>query len=122
MPNAVIRGEADLGITYIKYVKQYKGPIAYAPMDKYLSEPSYVSLSGKAANVNAGKLYIDYVCSAEGQKFVAEDGEFVFYPGVYPPIKGAEKIAPNSTFTESPSADELKKITAEFRKIFYSKG
>jgi iron(III) transport system substrate-binding protein len=122
VPNAVIRGEADVGITYIKYVKQYKGPIAYAPMDKYLSEPSYVSLSGKAANVNAGKLYIDYVCSAEGQKFVAEDGEFVFYPGVYPPIKDAEKIAPNSTFTESPSADELKKITAEFRKIFYPKG
>ncbi len=121
VPNAVIRGEADLGITYIKYVKQYKGPIAYAPMDKYLSEPSYVSLSGKAPNVNAGKLYIDYVCSAEGQKFVAEDGEFVFYPGVYPPIKDAEKIGPNSTFTESPSADELKRITAEFRKIFFPK-
>jgi ABC-type Fe3+ transport system substrate-binding protein len=66
-------------------------------------------------------LYIDYVCSAEGQKFIAEDGEFVFYPGVYPPIKDAEKIAPNATFTESPSADELKKITAEFRKIFFPK-
>jgi hypothetical protein len=52
---------------------------------------------------------------------VAEDGEFVFYPGVYPPIKDAEKIAPNATFTESPSADELKKIIAEFRKIFFPK-
>jgi iron(III) transport system substrate-binding protein len=121
VPNAVIRGEADLGITYIKYVKQYKGPIGYAPMDKYLTEPSYVSLSGKASNASAGKLYIDYVCSAEGQKFVADDGEFVFYPGVYPPIKDAQKIAANSTFTESPSADELVRITAEFRKIFFPK-
>jgi ABC-type Fe3+ transport system substrate-binding protein len=121
VPNQVIRGEADAGITYIKYVKQYKGPIAYAPMEKYLSEPSYVSLSGKASNVNAGKLYIDYVCSAEGQKFIAEDGEFVFYPGIYPPIKDAEKIVQNTIFTENPSADELKRIGLEFRKIFYSK-
>ena len=121
VPNLVIRGEADLGITYIKYVKQFKGPLAYAPMDKYLSEPSYVSLSGKAANANAGKLYIDYVCSAEGQRFVASDGEFVFFPGVYPPIKDAEKIAPNTIFTENPGADELKKLNDEFRKIFYPK-
>ncbi len=121
VPNAIIRGEADAGITYIKYIKQYKGPIAYAPMDKYLTEASYLSLSGKAANPNAGKLYIDYLCSAEGQKIMANDGEFVFYPGIFPPIKDAEKIAPNTIFTESPSPDELKKIIAEFRKIFFSK-
>ena len=121
VPNQVIRGEADLGITYIKYVQQYKGPIAYAPMEKYLSEPSYVSLSGKAANVTAGKLYIDYLCSAEGQKFMAEDGEFVFYPGVYPPIKDAAKIAPNTIFTENPTVDELKSLNSEFRNIFYPK-
>lgn len=121
VPSQVIRGETDLGITYIKYVKQFKGPLAYAPMDKYLSEPSYISLGGKAANANAGKLYIDYVCSAEGQKFMALDGEFVFFPGIYPPIKDAEKIAPNTIFTENPGADELKKLNEEFRRIFYPK-
>jgi iron(III) transport system substrate-binding protein len=121
VPSQVIRGETDLGITYIKYVKQFKGPLAYAPMDKYLSEPSYVSLGGKAVNTNAGKLYIEYVCSAEGQKFMAEDGEFVFAPGVYPPIKDAEKIAPNMIFTENPTAEELKKLNGELRKIFYLK-
>jgi iron(III) transport system substrate-binding protein len=121
VPSQVVRGEADLGITYIKYVKQFKGPLAYAPMDKYLTEPSYISLSGKAANGNAGRLYIDYVCSAEGQKLIAEDGEFVFYPGIYPPIKDAEKVAPNTIFTENPSADELQKLNDELRKIFYPK-
>ena len=121
VPTQVIRGETDLGITYIKYVKQFKGPLAYAPMDKYLSEPSYVSLNAKAVNSNAGRLYIDYVCSAEGQKLMAEDGEFVFAPGIYPPIKDAEKIAPNTIFTENPSTDELKKLNGEFRKIFYPK-
>jgi ABC-type Fe3+ transport system substrate-binding protein len=97
VPSQVIRSETDLGITYIKYVKQFKGPLAYAPMDKYLSEPSYISLGGKAANANAGKLYIDYVCLAEGQKFMALDGEFVFFPGIYPPIKDAEKSRTRSS-------------------------
>ncbi len=120
VPTVVIRGEALVGITYIKYVKQYKGPIAYVLMDKFISEPSYVSLDGKAPDPEAGKLYIDYVCSAEGQKTVAGDGEFVFYPGIYPPIKDAEKVAPNMIFTDNPSAEEFKKLTAEFQKIFFS--
>ncbi len=118
--NVVIRGEAQVGITYIKYVRQYKGPIAYVLMDKFISEPSYVSLSGKAPDPEAGKLYMDYLCSAEGQKTVAEDGEFVFYPGIYPPLKDAEKVAPNMIFTDNPSAEEFRKLTAEFQKIFFS--
>ena len=117
--NVVIRGEALVGIGYIKYVKQYKGPIAYVLMDKFISEPSYVSLSAKAPNPEAGKLYMDYLCSVEGQKTVAEDGEFVFYPGIYPPIKDAEKVAPNMIFTDNPSAEEFKKLTSEFHKIFF---
>ncbi len=121
VPNVIIRGEAEVGIGYIKYVKQYKGPIAYVLMDKFISEPSYVSLSGKALNSEAGKLYIDYVCSVEGQKTVAEDGEFVFYPGIYPAIKDAEKVAPNMIFTDNPSTEEFKNLTTEFRKIFFSK-
>src|SRR6059058_5050148 len=32
----IIKGEASVGITYIKYIKQYKGPVSYVPMDKYL--------------------------------------------------------------------------------------
>ncbi|HVO93225.1 MAG TPA: extracellular solute-binding protein, partial [Terriglobales bacterium] len=49
----IIKGEAPLGITYIKYIKQYKGPVNYVPMDKYLTDPNYLSLSAKAARPNA---------------------------------------------------------------------
>lgn len=121
VPSVVIKGEAEVGITYIKYVKQYKGPIAYVLMEKFISEPSYVSLSGKAPNPEAAKLYIDFLCSADGQKAVAEDGEFVFYPGIYPPITGAEKVAPNMIFTDSPSAEEFKRLNAELQRIFFSR-
>ena len=52
----VIKGEAPVGITYIKYVKQYKGPVHYALMDKYLADPNYMSLGAKASHPNAAKL------------------------------------------------------------------
>lgn len=119
VPSVIIKGEAHVGITYIKYVKQYKGPVHYVLMDKYLTDPNYMSLSGKAASPNAARLYIDYATSAEGQKAIAEDGEFVLYPGIFPPIKDAEKVAPNMVFMDNPNEEEFKKLRTEFRKIFF---
>ncbi len=118
----IIKGEALVGITYIKYIKQYKGPVTYVPMDKYLTDPNYLSLSAKSARPNAAKLYIDFGCSPEGQKEIAEDGEFVLAPGVYPPIKDADKVAPRMVFMENPSEEEFKKLmTVTFRDIFFGK-
>lgn len=118
----IIKGEALVGITYIKYVKQYKGPVAYVPMDKYLTDPNYLSLSGKTTRPNAAKLYIDFACSPEGQKEIAEDGEFVLAPGVFPPIKDAEKVAPRMVFMDNPTEDEFKKLMGTtFREIFFAK-
>jgi ABC-type Fe3+ transport system substrate-binding protein len=117
----IIKGEAPVGITYIKYVKQYKGPVSYVLMDKYLSDPNYMSLSAKAMHPNAAKLYLEFVASAEGQKLAAEEGEFVLYPGIYPPIKDAEKVAPSMVFMENPSEEEFKKLmTNTFREIFFN--
>jgi ABC-type Fe3+ transport system substrate-binding protein len=118
----IIKGEAPVGITYIKYVKQYKGPVAYTLMDKYLTDPNYMSLGAKASHPNAAKLYLEYICSAEGQKLVAEEGEFVMYPGIFPPIKDAEKVAPRMVFMDNPSEEEFKKLmSGTFREIFFGK-
>ena len=118
----IIKGEAPVGITYIKYVKQYKGPVNYVLMDKYLTDPNYMSLSAKAAHPNAAKLYLDFICSAEGQKLVAEEGEFVMSPGIFPPIKDAEKVAPDMVFMDNPSEEEFKKLmSGTFRDIFFGK-
>ncbi len=118
----IIKGEALVGITYIKYVKQYKGPVAYVPMDNYLTDPNYLSLGGKTTRPNAAKLYIDFACTPEGQKEIAEDGEFVLAPGVFPPIKDAEKVAPRMVFMDNPTEDEFKKLMGTtFREIFFAK-
>ena len=121
MPNAIVRGEAALGISYIQYVPQTKGPIGFAPIDQVLADPSDAALSAKAANPNAGRFLIDYLCSPEGQKKVAETFEFVLSPGVYPAIKGAERIVANLQLLEDPSAEQLQKLQADFRQIFLSK-
>jgi ABC-type Fe3+ transport system substrate-binding protein len=118
----IIKGEAPVGITYIKYIKQYKGPVSYVAMDKYLTDPNYMSLGATASHPNAAKLYLEYICSAEGQKMVAEEGEFVTYPGIFPPIKDAEKVAPGMVFMDNPSEEEFKKLmTVTFREIFFAK-
>jgi ABC-type Fe3+ transport system substrate-binding protein len=110
-----------VGITYVQYAGQTKGPIAFAPIGQLFADPRVVALSMTAANANAAKLFIEYLCSAEGQKKIAETGEFVLSPGVYPAINGADKIMANLYMMEDPSAETLGKLQAEFRQMFIAK-
>lgn len=119
--NVIIRGEALVGIAYVKYVKQYKGPIDYVLMEKHLADPNYMSFSGKAPNPNAARLYIEYSTSPPGQKAVAEEGEFALYPGVDPDIRDADKVIARTIFMDTPSEEEFKKLSDQYRKIFFAK-
>jgi iron(III) transport system substrate-binding protein len=122
VPTTIIKGEAQVGITYIKYMKQYKGPLGYVLMDKYLTDPNYMSLSAKTARPNAAKLYMEYVSSPEGQKAAADQGEFPMLPGIVPPIKDAEKVVPGMVFMDNPSEEEFKKLmSVTFREMFFGK-
>lgn len=119
--NTVVRGEAALGITYLKYVGQYKGPIDYLRLNKYLADTNYLGVSKKAVNPHAGKLYVEYICSPEGQKAMAATGEFVLAPQIAPAIQGAADVAQRTVFMEEPSAEEFKKLREEMRQIFVIK-
>ncbi|HEV8723556.1 MAG TPA: extracellular solute-binding protein [Candidatus Binatia bacterium] len=121
VPNAIVRGESAVGITYVQYAGQTKGPISFAPIDKLFADPSDAALSSKSPNMNAGKLFIEYLCSAEGQKKVADTGEFVLAPGVYPNIKGADKIMASLLLMNDTSGDQLAKLQSEFRQLFLAK-
>ncbi|MSP37153.1 MAG: extracellular solute-binding protein [Deltaproteobacteria bacterium] len=121
VPNAIVRGEAALGISYIQYVPQTKGPIGFAPIEQVFADPSDAAISAKAVNPNAARFLIDYLCSPEGQKKVSETYEFVLAPGVFPAIKGAERIMANLQLLEDPSAEQLQKLQAEFRQLFIAK-
>ena len=119
--NTVIRGEAPLGIAYLKYVAQFKGPLDYVRLNKYLADTNYLGVSNRAPHPNAGKLYIDYICSPEGQKAIAIAGEFVLSPNVAPAIQGAAQVAQSTLFMDEPSAEEFKQLRDEMRQIFFTK-
>jgi iron(III) transport system substrate-binding protein len=119
--NTVIKGEAHLGITYLKYVGQYKGPIDYVRLNKYLADTNYMGVSKKAVHPNAGRLYVEYICSPEGQKAMAATGEFVLAPQVSPAFPGAADVAQRTLFMEEPTAEEFKKLSEEMRQIFVVK-
>lgn len=121
IPNAIVRGEASVGISYVQYAGQTKGPIGFAPAVQSFADPSDAALSAKAANPNAGKVLIDYLCSPEGQKKIAEINEFVASPGIYPPINGADRIVANLLLLEDPSAEQLQKLQGEFRTLFLAR-
>ena len=119
VPNALIRGEAQIGLGYIKYLKQYKGPLGYVLLDKHLTELNVMSIGSKATNPNAARLYVEFICSVEGQKLVAEQGEFALYPGINPAITDAEKVVASTVLMDRPTPEEFKKLNAEFRPIFF---
>ena len=121
VPSAIVRGEAVLGISYIQYVPQTKGPIGFAPIDQAFADPSDSAISAKAANPNAARFLVEYLCSPEGQKKVAETHEFVLSPGVYPAIKGADRIMANLILLDDPSAEQLQKLFSDFRQLFLAK-
>jgi ABC-type Fe3+ transport system substrate-binding protein len=116
--NTVIRGEAALGLAYLKYVIQFKGPIDYVRLDKYLADTNYLGVSKKAPHPSAAKLYLEFLCSPEGQKAVAETGEFVLSPGIAPAVPGAAQVTQRSSFMDEPNAEEFKKLQAELRQMF----
>jgi ABC-type Fe3+ transport system substrate-binding protein len=118
VPTALVKGEAQLGITYAQYITQVKGPLSHVVFDKVLTDSTDLALSAKAAAPNAAKLYIDYLCTAEVQKIIADSGDFPIAPGIYPNLKDAEKLVANAVFMENPSDEQFSKLKEDFRKIF----
>ncbi len=91
----VIIGEFSLGLTYVKYVHtfgQHGAPLDYVRLTPVLSVAHHVAVGAKAPHPNAGKLFVDLLTSRLGLLALAQAGEFVVVPGVYPTIKDAEKL------------------------------
>lgn len=91
----VIVGEFPLGISYVKYVHvfgQEGAPLDYVRINPVLAEAHHVAVGAKAPHPNAARLFIDTFTSRVGLLALARAGEFVLVPGVYPPIKDADKL------------------------------
>jgi ABC-type Fe3+ transport system substrate-binding protein len=115
----VVRGESLAGITYLKYVGARKVPIDFIRLDKYLADVNTLALTRRAPHANAGKLYMEFLCSLEGQKEMAGKGEFVLSPKANPTFEGADKVPEKVVFMDVPSEEEFKDLAKELREIFF---
>jgi iron(III) transport system substrate-binding protein len=118
--DVVVRGESLAGITYLKYVGAKKTPTDFVRLDKYLADVNTLALSRKALHSNAGKLYMEFLCSLEGQREMAGKGEFVLSPKASPTFEGADTVPEKVVFMDVPTDEEFKNLTKEFRGIFIS--
>ncbi len=115
----VITGEFPLGISYVKYVHIFGkegAPLDYVRLNPVLAETHHVALGAKATHPNAGKLFIDMFTSRLGLLALAQAGEFVLVPGIYPPIKDADKL--RIALMEDLDEQEIARFREEFGKFF----
>ena len=86
-----------------------------APNPLVGGDPNKISLLKNAPRPNAGKLFIDFMLSAEGQKLLQDKGRSPGRIGIgprNPRLKGAK------IFTLHVNADEYEELGKEFNRIF----
>jgi len=91
----VVAGEYPVGLSYVKYVYimgQQGAPLEYVRLDPMLAEAHHVALAARPAHPYAARLFIDLLTSRRSLAALAQAGEFVLAPGIYPPIKGADTL------------------------------
>jgi iron(III) transport system substrate-binding protein len=92
-------------------------PIQWGLFDPVLFTGRTLNLSKNSKNVNAGKLYIDFVLSREGQQVVAQMNEIPalaeLMPDVYKPI-GQAKLVPQAHELEMEKFDYFQEKMREY--------
>lgn len=115
----VVVGEFPVGVSFIKYVHLFGkegAPLDYVRLDPVLALPSYVAVGAGAAHPVAARLFVDTLTSRAGLLALAQAGEFVLVPGVYPPIKDAERL--RVVVMEEPSEEEFRRAREQFAAVF----
>ena len=118
-PAPIESGEKAIGISMPKYIiTKAPAPLDWARLEQPLmGTPRGIALVANAKHPNAGKLFMDYFLSKKAMNLLASQvGEYVLYPGVYPPIDGMDKakVIPIRELSD----EELAKWGGEFKRIF----
>lgn len=115
----VAAGEAPMGSVNVHTMERMK--LKGAPVDWVATtDPIVVSLhpmglSIKPAHLNAGKLFIDFVLSKNGQQVILDVGRTSPRPGMDPRVDGSKlKLYP----TRPELADRYPQYEKEYREIF----
>ncbi len=118
-PAPVESGEKLIAISMPKYIiTKAPAPLDWAQISQpLLGTPRGIAITASAPHPNAGKIFMDYWLSKDAMTMLAEKvGEYVLYPGVYPPVAGIDKakVLPIRTLSDK----EIQEWAMEFKAIF----
>lgn len=119
VPGKVISGEQPLGIALIAYVHVFGkegAPLDYVRLDPVLADVQYAAINRLSPHPNAGRLFLDTLASRAALLSLAQAGDFVALPGVYPPIKDVEKL--RIVLMEGLGEQELRQAREELGAMF----
>jgi len=119
-PGPIASGEKPIGISMPKYIiTKAPAPLDWARLEQpLLGTPRGVALSSVTPNPKAARLFIDFWLSKTAMQMLANQvGEYVLYPGVFPPIQDMEKatVLPVRILSDT----EIEHWGEVFRDIFH---
>jgi iron(III) transport system substrate-binding protein len=119
LANLTGAGEFEVAVNLFGYrvmeMKEKGETIDLVKADPLMVRPVHMALARRAPHPNAGRLYIDFTLSEEGQEIMASFGRTVVRPGVkrkYPQLTEGVKL--------HPIKPEMAKNYAEIAKLYYS--
>jgi iron(III) transport system substrate-binding protein len=108
-------GEFNVGFTYDTQILRFKNrgaPIDVAPMPFITKNIHPLALAAHAPHPNAGKVFIDYVLSKEGQLFIKNTGRVISRADI-----PQEEFARTKVISEDVTiADRLNQVIADYKK------
>jgi iron(III) transport system substrate-binding protein len=109
-------GEFNLGFTYDTQILRFKSrgaPIDIAPMPFVTKNIHPLALAAHAPHPNAGKVFIDYVLSKEGQLFIKKMGRVISRSDI-----PQEELARMKLISEDVTiADRLNQVMDDYKKF-----
>ncbi len=112
-------GEQPIGIAHLNFMYllvRQGAPLDYVPTDPILADAQVAAISRDAPHPNAARLFVDTLSSRAGLLALAQAGEFVVVPGIYPPVKGADRL--KVVVMEDLDEDGFARFRAEFGGLF----
>jgi len=91
----VAAGEQPVGISHLNFMyllARQGAPLDYVPMEPILADAQVAAVAREAPHPQAARLFVDTLTSRAGLLALAQAGEFVVVPGIYPPVRGADKL------------------------------
>lgn len=91
----VAAGEQAVGISHLNFMyilARGGAPVDYVRTEPILADAQLAAVAQEASHPQAARLFVDTLTSRAGLLALAQAGEFVLVPGIYPPIRDADRL------------------------------